>query len=213
MMMLVQNVLSRSLCSRRASTNGMPGSIAEDVSKKTYMKDVHPEALYDNEDDSKSTEDTSGTEQLVDDSSDGSDTDDSDLMPNSDASSAESDSDSQSCTATRCRDFIAQRRQFSRRRAAARLTPRVAVSTPSAVRVQQQSVDQRGPHVRKSIRAVISALDDWLESNAAEDCAHQSTSGDPQAEMIDVLQEALSNLSPKDASIMKSLLDAKLACK
>lgn len=203
--MFVQNVLSLSLCSRRASTNGMPGGITEDVSNEMYMKDVHPEALYDNEDDSKSTEDTSGPEQVVDDSSDGSDTDDSDLMPNSDASSAESDSDSQPCSATRCRDFTAQRRQFSRRRAAARLSPLAADSTHSAVGVQQQSVDQSGPHVRKSIRAVISALDDWLESNAAE-------SGDPQAEMVDVLQEALANLSPQDASIMKSLLDSKLAC-
>lgn len=203
--MFVQNVLSLSLCSRRASTNGMPGGITEDVSNEMYMKDVHPETLYDNEDDSKSTEDTSGPEQVVDDSSDGSDTDDSDLMPNSDASSAESDSDSQPCSATRCRNFTAQRRQFSRRRAAARLSPRAADSTHSAVGVQQQSVDQSGPHVRKSIRAVISALDEWLESNAAE-------SGDPQAEMVDVLQGALANLSPQDASIMKSLLDSKLAC-
>jgi len=208
MMMFVQNVLSLSFCSRRASTNGMPGSNTEDVSNEVYMKDVHSEASYDNEDDSKSTEDTSGPEQLADDSSDGSDTDDYDLMPNSDASSAESDSDSQPCTAARCRDFTAQRRQFSRRRAAARLR----VSAPSAVTVQQQSVDQSGPHVRKSIRSVINALDDWLESNAAEDSSQQCGSGDPQAEMIDVLQAALAGLSPEDAAIMKSLLDSKLAC-
>merc|ERR1719424_2355879 len=114
MMMFVQNVLSLSLCSRRASTNGMPGSITEDVSDELYMKDVRQEALYDNEDDSKSTEDTSGPEQFLDDSSDGSDTDDSDLMPNSDASSGESDSDSQPCATIRCRDFTAKRRQYSR---------------------------------------------------------------------------------------------------
>jgi len=200
-MVLLQNVFALSWCRRRASADDIPGSTAEEVSSEVYEKtDSCPQALYD--DDCKST-DTSGPEQVVDSSSDDSDSDSMDLAPNSDSSSGESDSDVQPLTAPKFRDFTVQRRRLARRRAATRLKQQAVGVVPFTVQ-QQQPVDLSGmPGVREPIKAVINALEIWSSSKV---------DGDVQGPKFDVLQDAMLKLTAQDTVMMKALLDAQLAC-
>lgn len=212
---MFQNVLVMSMCRRRASADDAARAAPEDAPTPTYVKAVDC-AQIPSDDDCKST-DTSGPEQVVDTSSDDSDTDgdETDLVPNSDSSSGESDSDLETSCA-KSREFTVQHGRFTRRRHAARRRSRAAAPAPSAVELQQplghSGVQQEG----KSIRAVINALNDWLESNESEDPCQskqdpESPEGDAQRQLVDVLQDALSNIAPQDAAMMKALLDSKLA--
>lgn len=204
MLASIHQVLSLvSLCRRRASADSAKES-ADNTSPCMWVKDEACPEGYD--DDCKSTEvndssDTSGPEQADDISSDDSDnSDDIDLMPNSDASSGdEAESDAEPCQSSRPRRFTVQRR--------CKVTQRQARVKPQAADLVLPASSPAQP-MKKSIRAVINALDDWLASNAAEES--QKDGGDFPSQMQEVLQEALAKLSPEDAVMMKTLLDSKL---
>lgn len=150
-------------------------------------------------------------------SSDGYDTDDTDLMPNSEPSLGGSDVET---TATedsgprRLSDSAAQDFRFCSGKPAASLNPKAAIFVPSPAR---QEVGRAGvPHLRESIRSVIQALEDWESSTAAEDSDEYTQDENVPSETVQnrtvqVVNNALSHLAPQDAAMIKLFLDAKLA--
>lgn len=207
------------MCRRRASVFGIARTVPEDAPTPTYVqaKDC---AQISSDDDCKSTE-LSGPEQVLDTSSDDSDTDgdETDLVPNSDLSSGESESDLETSGRPRPRELAVRHAGFARRRRAARRRPRAAAPgpAPAAVELLQPAGRSGAPPGGKSIRAVITALNDWLENDEAEDPSLvkqdlEGPEGDAQRRLVDVLQDALSNIRPQDAAVMTALLDSKLAC-
>jgi len=70
-------------------------------------------------------------------------------------------------------------------------------------------------HLRDAIRSIINALDEWEGSTAAEDLypcqQHQNRpSGEVQNHTLAVLEQVLSKLSPQDAAMVRTFVDAKL---
>jgi hypothetical protein len=68
--------------------------------------------------------------------------------------------------------------------------------------------------VRPSVRAVIDALDEWLVSNAAEKLVSsqsnsKSTEFDLQSQTASVLHEALLKLNPHDTALLQACLDSR----
>lgn len=151
------------------------------------------------DEDCKST-DTSGPDQIVESSSDSSDADDTEFMPNSDQSSVEQDSDWEPSitpqSEPKVREFMVRRKRLTRRRARSEkpLTPDCPV--------------------RKPIKAVINALDGWMASNASE-VSHQYVEdvsvSNVQSQSIGVLEHALAGLNSREIAMMRVLLDAKIA--
>lgn len=201
------NALAMMLCRHRAS------SITEGYTTTSKCGNMSakmaPCSDASGDEDCKST-DASGSEQNFESSSDSSDGDDEDLIPKSEPSSDESDTDWQPAVMPQVRELAFQRRKFTRlrtRRSAAGVMP-----------CRKLPVDmESSPPIRGSISAVINALNGWMVSNSSEDsphgeqCTTHSDAAEVQCQPIDVLQQALAGLDGRDVAMMRVLLDAKLA--
>jgi len=182
-------------CKRRASRTHAPASQLGDVSSRLCTKTLTTlPGFYD--DACKST-DTSGPEQVPD-SFDGSDSDDSDIMPNSEATAGES-SDLENCIMDSSSAATSEHSALRHEQGSRCLNPQAAVSVPAS----QNSTH----HLRDSIRSVINALNEWEGSTAAEDC---QPNGEVQSHTLAVLEQALSKLTPEDAAMVRTFVDAKL---
>jgi len=180
-------------CKRRASRTHAPASQLGDVSSRLCTKTLTTlPGFYD--DACKST-DTSGPEQVPD-SFDGSDSDDSDIMPNSETTAGES-SDLENCIMDSSSAATSEHSTLRHEQGLRCLNPQ------SAVPACQNGTD----HLRDSIRSVINALNEWEGSTAAEDC---QPNGKVQSHTLAVLEQALSKLTPEDAAMVRAFADAKL---
>lgn len=173
--------------------------------------------------DASASADTSGPEQIAD-SFDGSDTDNSEVMPNSEPTPGHSDgsvSDTDSLTAGRCRQRgrggigVVQDRP-AHNGLNSSLNPQASMLAPtSSAHLPACAGQSGGPQLRQSIRAVIRALEQWEESAAPEeaDVGSQdvaSPGGTLQSQTLGVLEEAISTLTTQDARMVQAFLDAKM---
>lgn len=185
----------KAFCTRRRAAEDTPPKLEIYLSGRLHTKSM-PTSPACSDGACKST-DTSGTEH-VSDSSDGFDTDSSELMPNSEPTTGgETDlSDVEMPQGGR----------------ATRLNPQAACFVPS----QSLAQEATGPLLRDSIRAVVRALEDWEGSKAAEEVYsyqenHKSPAKSIQSQTFSVLQQALANLPPQDAVMVRAFVDSKVA--
>lgn len=212
MLVLLQTTLEASICRRRAPASSCVESEFDIDSEQTS-------------DDAGKSTDASGPEQDLADSFDGSDTDHTDVMPNSEPTTGSSDggSDAESSSTDALNDtWHRQRAPRTKLRSvlATRLNPHAAAfvpSTPVLQPVVQPVYPNSTPKLRESIRSVIMALEQWEASTAAEDYyqCQKGDQNDPGATVQSatgaVLQAALSRLTPDDSALFRAMLDTKLA--
>lgn len=208
MIAVLQNMIVVSMCRRRAPRDDVARTETE--ASCTQMFDKAMDCAQSSSDEDNKSTDTSGPELIVDTSSDESDTDEMDLEPNSEPSSGESDSECQPQRPRKFQEFKFQHGRFGRKRQAARRRSRAAFCQPSAVATPPVA---GAPQDGTPIRSVINALNDWLETNATEDEQQDDApEGDDlrNLRLADVLHDALSNIAPQDAAMMKLMLDSRL---
>lgn len=163
-------------------------------------------------DDACRSTDTSGPEHVAD-SFDGSETDNSEIMPNSEPTTGgETDVSDVEVSATDGPTAARLGNIAGRGGLATRLNPQAACFVPSQPPTQEAS----RPLLRDSIRSVIRALEDWERSKAAEELYsrqenHNSPTKPLQSHTLSVLQQALANLSLQDAALVRAFVDSKLA--
>lgn len=152
-----------------------------------------------------------------------SETDSTDLIPDSEPSSGESSCDSE--LLHRARPVIQQTqslpghgRIYGSRGSRSKRRCRNAARFNCQYDRQQTLMNRQHscsvPPVRPSVRAVIDALDEWLVSNAAEKLVSsqsnsESTEFDLQSQTASVLHEALLKLNPHDTALLKACLDSR----
>lgn len=209
-------------CSRRAPRDERFGGVTTEPASATCLAKATPFALYD-DDDAKSTDasgpeydclctDTSGPEHANDSSSDDSDTEATDVMPNSDLSSVETDSDSERSSAKKLQKLRVQHGKTNQRRQVRR-----SKRQPIQWHQAHQSANQSSELEESSpIGAVVNALDAWMISKSdarASECPSMPCSADAECQSVklDGLQDAMSKLAPHEVALMKALLDVKLA--
>lgn len=228
-------MLAFRLCRRRASTK-------ENVYRITEGYVAHALcSLDDDDDDSKSTDTSGGSEHVVYSSSEDSDTDSTDLMPNSEASSAE-DSGSDLRQGPIAHKIQRSCVKHGRTRRCCRPEPSQSVTDPDlsfcVARKLQNSAVRRirrrrslHPRVRRSpaeqslsdepkpIDEVISALDAWLAARSDDGacCEHKQipscSNNDAQSDGLlpTSCLDAMAKLAPHEIALMKLMLDVKLA--
>jgi len=215
-LVMLQSILEAAICRRRALASVCDEcKIQVDISSQMCPEPL-PD-LHQSSDDTGRSTDASGEEQVAD-SFDGSDADDSDVMPNSEPTTGSSDgSDAESSgtdTPGPTWHRNRARRTLPRSGSATRLNPHAAAFVP-ATAVLEPTQQQASP-LRGSIRSVIEALEQWEASDAAEDHFHylQDQSGPDttvQSATSIVLQNALSSLTPDATAMVRALVDFKLA--
>jgi len=170
----------------------------------------------------QSTVSRSGPAPAPDCSSD-SETDSTDLIPESEPSSGESSCDSELLHRARpvtqqTQSLPGHGRIYGSRGSRSKRRCRNAARFNCQYDRQQTMMNRQHscsvPPVRPSVRAVIDALDEWLVSNAAEKLVSsqsnsESTEFDLQSQTASVLHEALLKLNPHDTALLKACLDSR----
>lgn len=167
---------------------------------------TRPYAALAADDSSRSTDNSSGAEHDTD-SFDGSGTesDSTDLIPNSEPSNIDSDSEV---------DFSEDETSSRRAKSRSQLNPHAAAFVPGAVVQSEQVVDGCAPQMPyaqvESTRSPITMSNDGSMSMGAEDADSEP------AEVVDsntlgMLLQALSNITPEEAGKLRAFLDDHLA--
>jgi len=152
-----------------------------------------------------------------------SETDSTDLIPESEPSSGESSCDSELLHRARpvtqqTQSLPGHGRIYGSRGSRSKRRCRNAARFNCHYDRQQTMMNRQHscsvPPVRPSVRAVIDALDEWLVSNAAEKLVSsqsnsESTEFDLQSQTASVLHEALLKLNPHDTALLKACLDSR----
>lgn len=152
-----------------------------------------------------------------------SETDSTDLIPESEPSSGESSCDSELLHRARpvtqqTQSLPGHGRIYGSRASRSNRRCRNAARFNCQYDRQQTMMNRQHscsvPPVRPSVRAVIDALDEWLVSNAAEKLVSsqsnsESTEFDLQSQTASVLHEALLKLNPHDTALLKACLDSR----
>lgn len=221
--MLLRSIFAASICRRRSLDDGkIEQDIPQESSTEPHMSHAHS-------DDTGRSTDASGEDQVPD-SFDGSDSEDSDVMPNSEptsescnGSSAE-DSDASSPVRHRMRPPHTSLRSGRCSRIsstllnphAAEFVPRVVAFETNLQPAQVEAYSSTAPNLRESVRALISALEQWETTDAAEDyfrCWQDQS--DPDTTVLratsNVVRNALASLPPDAAAMVRCLVDSKLS--
>jgi len=221
--MLLRSIFEASLCRRRSLDDG---KIEVDVSQESCTEH---RVSHEHSDDTGRSTDASGEEQVAD-SFDGSDSENTDVMPNSEPTSGSSDgsgaesSDTSSparrrirAQRTSLRSGSSTRISFTRLNSdAAAFVPRTAAFGVPLQPAQGPAYSNDAPKLRETIRSLISALEQWEATDAAEDyfqCWQDQS--DPDTTVLratsDVVRNALASLSPDASAMVRALVDSKLS--
>lgn len=220
---LLRRIFNASICRRRSLDDGeLEQAFSQELCTKHRIS-------HDHSDDTGRSTDASGEEQVAD-SFDGSDSESSDVMPNSEPTSGSSDgSDEESSSSSSpARRRIRARHPLlhagsSRGSSctplnpdAAVFVPRTTAFEPSLQPAQVQAYPNDALKLRETVRALISALEQWEATDAAEDYFQcwQDQSG-PDSTVLhatsDVVRNALASLPPDAAAMVRALVDSKLS--
>lgn len=195
---LLQGVLNISLCKRRASSKDLPSDDPFEVSKPIRYATRSYAALA-ADDSSRSTDNSSGAEHDTD-SFDGSDTesDSTDLMPNSEPSNIDSDSEV---------DFSEDETSSRRAQSRSQLNPHAAAFVPASIVpgavAQSQQVE--------SARSPMIMSDEASTSMGAEDADDRQPAEVVDSNTLGMLLQALSHVTPEEAGKLRAFLDDHLA--